>query len=98
MRPFRFDLKLLFLIVTNACVIAWGVAALANQSLLFLITPAITALSAAMYSKRKAGRAILLGAIGGAAGAAAMPLAICALNDIGYFFHEGPGDYFEDGA
>jgi len=98
MNRVRFDLKLLFVVVTNVCVIAWGVAALYRQSFLFLVTPAITALSAALCGKRNTRRAMLLGAIGGAIGAAAMPLTMCAFIDFGYFFHEGPGEYFEDGA
>jgi hypothetical protein len=98
MSRFRFDLKLVFLIVTNVCVVAWGGAALAHQSLWFLIVPVVTAMSGALCSRWSAGRAILLGAIGGAVGAASLPLVMCALNDVGYFFHDGPGEYFEDGA
>ncbi len=98
MSRFQFDLKLMFLVVTNVCVIAWGIVALRNESLLFLVAPAVSALSAALSAGRSANRAMMLGAIGGSIGAAALPIGWGWLNDIGYFFHTGPGGYFEDGA
>jgi hypothetical protein len=96
----RFDLKFIFLAMSNACVLAWGTAAiLHNGDIVALPVMVIFAsLTYAWYGLTRGRHPVVSGAIGGFVGAAIIALSYCALHGIGYLFCTAPDEYFEDGA
>jgi hypothetical protein len=94
----RFDLKFMFLLVANACVVAWGLTEIGfHENIVgWLVAVIFASLTVAWYGRARG--PLLMGTIGGFSGAAALALCYCALHAIGYFFHNGPEEYFEDGA
>jgi hypothetical protein len=102
MKQFRYDLKLLFVVTSNACVLAWGTAAMLsngnNAAIAIPLAAVITSFSSIWCGITKGNRPMVLGALGGFAGVAILTICFFASHGIGYFFYTGTVEYFEDGA
>jgi hypothetical protein len=100
MQRLRYDLKLLFVAMSNICVLAWATVEMhSNENPVAIPLVAVfTSLSVVWYGGARVQHRIALGALGGFAGVAILTLCFFATHGIGYFFNPGAVDYFEDGA
>ena len=96
MQLFHYDLKLMFVAITNVCALAWG---LADATILAFPLAIVTAsVSFALYGVTIGKPPIALGALGGFAGATVLTVLFFVNHGVGYFFYTGAAEYFEDGA
>ncbi len=96
MHRLSFDLKLVFLVSSNVCVLTWG--ATTDGIIALLVVAAFLSMTCAWYGLMGGRNPIVMGAVGGFAGAVVHAILYCALHGIGYFFYDGKYEYFEDGA
>ena len=95
MQRLRYDLKLLFVAMSNICVLVW---ALAHASMVAFPLVAVTASISSAWCVAKGRQPIVLGALGGFAGVTILTACVFVSHGIGYFFYTGTTEYFEDGA
>jgi len=90
-----FGLKLLFLVVTLISFLMWAVA---SPSLVSCITGIVVwSFAGAVLGLFRYGRPLSYGAASGATAVVAFIACFWPIFLGGYFFHQGPEDYFEDG-
>jgi hypothetical protein len=90
-----YSLRRMFGAVTLLSVIAWALTAPSEPSCLAAVLA--SALAGAVYGRARRDHPVGYGAAAGAFGVALLILGFWALHWGGYFFHDGPEEYFEDG-
>ena len=95
MRYRGFSLKLLFLTVTLISFLMWAVASPSVASC--FVGVVVWSIAGAVLGSRWYDRPLGYAAAAGAASVVAFILCFWPIHLCGYFFHEGPEDYFEDG-
>jgi hypothetical protein len=91
----QFNLRFVFVCVTIMCALIWAVSAPSPTTWIAIVV--IASLASAIRGQLLSSAPIRCGA---GAGAAAVTLLICSYWPVllgGYFFHEAPWPYFEDG-
>jgi hypothetical protein len=90
-----FSLRLLFVVVTLISFLMWAVSSPSVASC--FIGVVIWSSAGAMFGRRRYDRPLGYGAAAGAAAVIAFIVCFWPIFLCGYFFHQGPEDYFEDG-
>jgi fluoride ion exporter CrcB/FEX len=88
MRPFRFDLKTAFVIVSNVCVVAWAIANVGKGYYAGLVAIIVTAFVFAIFGKSQKRSSQFLGKVGGFLGAVTVGLGAYVL-DLKEYFKDG---------
>jgi hypothetical protein len=96
MRRVHFDLKFAFLGMTNVCLLAWALSARTEVAAIALLV--FAGFTWAWYGITRRQSPLLWGCIGGVFAVVAFVLCFCGWHISGYFYHDMPDDYFEDGA
>lgn len=97
MQPLRYDLRLLFVVMPNVCVLAWAVSYTASP-IAILLFAAVASLTCIWCRAEKSKRSKLtLGAIGGFAAMTILFIYGFGRYIAGYFYNTDNPEYFEDG-
>jgi len=90
-----FSLRLFFVAVTLLCFLAWTAASLSMAS---CVIPVVAwSIAGAAWARTQDDNPFLYGAASGAVAVVAFIVAVWPVFLCGYFFHDGPEEYFEDG-
>jgi hypothetical protein len=98
MQFFRFDLKFLLLVMSNACVVAWGLVAITYRPNALWLVAIFASLTFALYGLIWNRRPILMGSIGGFVAMVELVLCTWLSHAIEFVSYSGADEYWEDGV